>query len=539
MSTISYHPLHFDSSRCLGRRSCLRVCPTQAVRIRAGHAELVEDRCIDCGECIKVCERNAIRPVTHSLDLLSGFAHTVAIPSPALYTQFDAPPAVVTRALIHCGFADVASASAACEEATVAIEIYIAENSDKWPLISSECPTVVRLVQARYPALLDALLPLLPPREITARRAKAAAAARTGLSPERIGAVYLTPCPSKMVSIVDHPGMRHSHLDAAVSIGDVFPLLTRDIKRGAGADDVQGVTESASGLRWAWIGGHTSWLSDENCLSVAGLANVIRILDDVEEGRLRHYAYIDAVACAEGCVSGPLMVENPYVARARAIRLSHTLPDVPIERTAAVARYRAGELYADKKFEPKPSRPLDDDLDQAIVKMNKRDHLLAVLPAIDCGACGAPTCAAFADDVAIGTAQMTDCVFLYWDLLEAKESKTMNVAEVADRLEGKLVAGKRRANEIVRGGYASDLLSDVMANARVGDLWVTLQRHANIVAVAAVRELAGIVLIGGREPEPAALERAEEENVPIIVTPLAAFEVIGLLYRSGLTGRRD
>jgi len=115
----------------------------------------------------------------------------------------------------------------------------------------------------------------------------------------------------------------------------------------------------------------------------------------------------------------------------------------------------------------------------------------------------------------------------------------MNVGEIAVRLEGHLVTGLSRKDESVRGGYASDLLSDVMANGHEGDLWVTMQRHANIVAVASVRELAGIVLVGGREPEPAALTRAQEEGVPIIVTPLPAFEVIGRLYRAGLTGRRD
>lgn len=115
----------------------------------------------------------------------------------------------------------------------------------------------------------------------------------------------------------------------------------------------------------------------------------------------------------------------------------------------------------------------------------------------------------------------------------------MTIAEILPALDGKLVAGERRAHEQIKGGYASDLLSDVMANARVGDLWVTLQRHANIVAVAAVREVAGIVLVGSREPEPAALVRAEEEGVPIVVSPLPTFEVIGRLHAAGLTGRRD
>ena len=171
--------------------------------------------------------------------------------------------------------------------------------------------------------------------------------------------------------------------------------------------------------------------------------------------------------------------------------------------------------------------------------MNARELLMGELPGIDCGACGAPSCSAFAEDVVSGTAARLDCIFLREERSEPKEENPMTVAEIVNRLDGRLVAGHRRADASIRGGYASDLLSDVMANAHEGDLWVTLQRHANIVAVASVRELAGIVLVSGRDPEEAAVARAEEEGVPIVVTPLSTFEVIGRLHAAGLRGRKD
>jgi hypothetical protein len=115
----------------------------------------------------------------------------------------------------------------------------------------------------------------------------------------------------------------------------------------------------------------------------------------------------------------------------------------------------------------------------------------------------------------------------------------VNVAEAAQIIEGTLITGALAAGREIQGGYASDLLSDVMGNSREGDLWVTLQKHVNIVAVAQLNGLAAIVLINGRKPEPDTLARAEEAGIPIISTPLQAFEAIGLLHSLGIRGRRS
>lgn len=83
----------------------------------------------------------------------------------------------------------------------------------------------------------------------------------------------------------------------------------------------------------------------------------------------------------------------------------------------------------------------------------------------------------------------------------------------------------------ISGGYASDLLSDVIANAQKDNVWVTLQIHQNIVAVASLKELTGIIIVNGREPEEETLKKAEMENIPVMVTGLPAFEITGKLYR--------
>ncbi len=435
MAAQYHHSLRFDSENCDGCMSCLRACPTAAVRVRNGHAVKLADRCIDCGECIRVCPRGAIVPLTNHMADLSKFECTVAVPSPALYAQFDADvsPGAIFAALRQCGFDDVECLSPACDSVSAATEMYLNAYRGQYPLISSFCPTVVRLVQVKYPELVDQLLPVLAPREVSARDAKARKSAETGLAPDQIGAVYITPCPGKMVAILEHPGMQRSYLDTAISISDLFQTLAAAV---AGIDDSEAyrqAAETASGVSWAFMGGLPRSLPAENTLAVAGLPNVIRILDDVEKGKLRRYSFIDCHACAEGCVGGCLTVENPYVARGKMIMLWQTLPAGPaLDRDDVERRYREGAFLMDEPLASRPLRPLDEDISRAIAKMKQRDRIVATLPGIDCGACGAPSCRAFAEDVVLGDAGEESCVFFLQQ-------------ELTDRIEGlaRLVQGKR------------------------------------------------------------------------------------------------
>jgi ferredoxin len=270
---------------------------------------------------------------------------------------------------------------------------------------------VVRLIQIKYPELVEQLLPILSPREIAAREAKRRAAAETGLPPDRIHAVYVTPCPAKLVSIVDHPGMEASYIDSAVGISDLFPLLAPVIREVQASGVKVPETETAAGLGWAFSISLPSTLPAEDTLSVWGLLNVVRILDDIDKGKLQRYTFIECHACFEGCVSGALTVENPYVARARALRLQQSLPkrDLP-DPGQMQARHAAGDFRTTAPFAVRPPRPLGKDIVTTITRMQERDRIAAQLPGIDCGACGAPTCATFAEDVVIGESELSQCV---------------------------------------------------------------------------------------------------------------------------------
>jgi len=112
----------------------------------------------------------------------------------------------------------------------------------------------------------------------------------------------------------------------------------------------------------------------------------------------------------------------------------------------------------------------------------------------------------------------------------------MNLSDIVNEFVLEVKAGARHLDRTVTGGYVSDLLSDVLAHADEGNVWVTLHIHENIVAVASHKDLSGIVLVQGRQPEQRTVAKAEQENIPILVTDLSAFELVGRLYKAGVRG---
>ncbi|MGD8984261.1 MAG: DRTGG domain-containing protein [Desulfobacteraceae bacterium] len=113
---------------------------------------------------------------------------------------------------------------------------------------------------------------------------------------------------------------------------------------------------------------------------------------------------------------------------------------------------------------------------------------------------------------------------------------SLKLTDLVDKLQLEVKTGGHRLDVGVTRGYASDLMSDVMANANEGDLWVTLQTHQNIVAVAAMKALSGIILVNGREPEKETIQKAEAEEVPIMTSRLPTFELVGRLFELGVSG---
>jgi len=112
----------------------------------------------------------------------------------------------------------------------------------------------------------------------------------------------------------------------------------------------------------------------------------------------------------------------------------------------------------------------------------------------------------------------------------------MKILEIAQELELQVISGNNLLQKEISGGYVSDMLSDVIAHAEKGNIWITLQTHLNIIPVASMKELAGIIIVNGRQPDQDTLKKAEEEKIPILGTDKNACQIVGKLYQLGING---
>jgi hypothetical protein len=113
----------------------------------------------------------------------------------------------------------------------------------------------------------------------------------------------------------------------------------------------------------------------------------------------------------------------------------------------------------------------------------------------------------------------------------------MKLFELVEQLSLEVKTPGTDLTREVTGGYVSDMLSDVIANAEAGFVWVTFQSHLNIIAVASLKKLSGVILVNSRVPEAETLKKASQENIPVMTSPLPAFELVGRLYTLGLRCR--
>lgn len=416
-----FHSVRLDADKCKGCTNCIKRCPTEAIRVRAGKASIISERCIDCGECIRICPHHAKRAQTDPFNKILEYKYRIALPAPTLYGQFNNLEDVdyVLTAMKSLGFDDVFEVSAGAELISEATRIMMDSGELKRPVISSACPAVCRLIRVRFPKLIPHVLPLTSPMEEAGRIAREEAVKKTGLKPEEIGVFFITPCPAKITAVKSPICLDHSNINGAFAIKDLYPVLFQIMDK---IEEPESIKKSGLiGVSWAGSGGESSALIREQYLAADGIENVIKVLEQVEDEKLNELDFIELNACSGGCVGGPLTVENPYVAKARIQKLRKYLP-------VSCNHLEKSEVPQEMKW----SKPLEglsvlrlaDNVIEAMTRLNELNEIHSALPGLDCGTCGAPSCRALAEDIVRGTASINDCVFRMGENMDESERES-------------------------------------------------------------------------------------------------------------------
>lgn len=405
-----FHSVTLDDEKCKGCTNCIKRCPTEAIRVRNEKAFIINERCIDCGECIRVCPYHAKLATTDSLKDLKKYSYTVALPAPSLYGQYKSGISreKVLQGLKAVGFDDVFEVAVGAEIVTKEVKSIIKRDSGYVPLISSACPAVVRLIQVRFPSLIDNLVKIDSPMEISAQLARNRAVNLIGLPEDEIGVFFISPCAAKVTSIKAPFEREKSHADGAIAMKDIYVETIRNID--SIVEDGMYAQAGSDGVSWACTGGESLSLENDNYLAVDGIHNVLKILEQVENGSIKDIIFIEALACTNGCIGGALTVENSFVAKTRMKQHTNDARKNEKKKTAGVDILQHEHAW-EKTVEYKPVMKLDDNLQKAALKLERLEKINKTLPGLDCGACGAPTCRALAEDIVRGMSNETDCIF--------------------------------------------------------------------------------------------------------------------------------
>jgi len=411
-----YHALKVDEKTCYGCTHCMNVCPTGAIRIRNGIASIRPDWCVDCGECMRACPVDAIFVEHDDFDRIFNYKCRVALVPAVLIGQF---PAKVTEAEIFSVMRELGFTHVFQTEHTAGIirkaMVETAREAEEKPSISSFCPAIVRLVQIKFPSLLDQVLNIKPPIDASAvyfrKRLE-----DEGIPPEDIGIFYVTPCAAKIAAVKSPVGEEQSPLDGVIDMRFIYNKIYRLIKSRHNSSSVSPGEMlpllSPGSVKYSLTGGEAGRM-EGRCLAIDGIHNVIEFLEKLENDELDNFDFLELRACDQSCAGGVLVGGNRFLTTERLNKRAKRfegLADIPGD-IKAYSHFMNQNLSIGT-LEPRSMMALDEDMGEAMRKMQQVRHLMCFLPGIDCGACGAPNCQSLAEDIVRRESQLSACVFI-------------------------------------------------------------------------------------------------------------------------------
>ncbi len=437
-----HHALKVKKDVCIGCAHCMSVCPTQAIRIHEGKANIYNNSCVDCGRCYTVCPVSAITVEEDDFNTIFNYKHRVALVPAVLSSQFPSnySHSQVFNALIDLGFTHIYEAENAADFLIKEFEEYKEKHPDKKPLISSFCPAIIRLIQVNFPSLVDNIIPVKPPLDIAAIYFRKKLEDE-GKKPEDIGMFYVTPCAAKIAAVKSPVGEEKSVFDGVINMNSLFNRMFSLLKQGEVSDKENKIASHLSGkeMLWSLTRGENTNISGRT-LAIDGIYSVIEFLEKIENEEVRGIDFVEMRACDESCAGGILTTENKFLAverlnnRAMKYDEKHSEPkDKEINKHHEFLKKNS----ALHELKPRSVFKLDEDMAKAMEKMKRKRKIMCFLPGFDCGGCGAPTCQALAEDVVRGYADISHCIFMQKVMERNKKLSPETGMNIIEKIWGK------------------------------------------------------------------------------------------------------
>ncbi|MGE4453142.1 MAG: [Fe-Fe] hydrogenase large subunit C-terminal domain-containing protein [Sphaerochaeta sp.] len=406
-----HHAIRVVTSACKGCTHCMKRCPTQAIRIIHGKAEISAELCIDCGQCMAVCPNDAIKVEQDPFGQLEQYRTRVAIIPAVFFGQFPDTITLgeVLGAVYAIGFTHIYLAETGVD---ILHTLRAEEEPGELPLISNFCPAVQRLIQIRFPLLVDNLSRIRPPAQVTAIFARQECID----SPTPLGIFYFTPCAAKIAQFKTEGSEENRLFDGIINFDTAYNLVSTYLAKHEQGEEAYFSFPlcSKEALLWSLVKGQIPSHSGRT-LAVDEIHNVIEFLEILEEEEQTNLQFLELDACAEGCVGGILTVRNRFLASEWMKHYSEQLPQ-KLDESLTERILRQKNAFKDNlrlpPFEAKMAMSLDHDRSRALYKLQKVRDILSMLPGIDCGLCGSPTCKSLAEDIARNQASLRQCVVL-------------------------------------------------------------------------------------------------------------------------------
>ena len=416
-----YHALQVNEDVCIGCSHCMKSCPTEAIRIRNGKAKIYENRCVDCGECYKGCPVRAIYVEQDDFEEIFKFKYRVALVPAIFLGQFaeDVKSSQVYSVLKEIGFTHVQEVESANPIYSHAKNNYCRENTDEKPLISTFCPAIVRLIQVKFPSLVDNLIHIKAPVDISSIYIKKKLKDE-GAKEDEIGIFYITPCAAKIASVKSPVGEDKSLVNGVINMDSLYNKAYKEIRKNKDTRSVTTTTTqlSSDSILMSLTNGERRMCIEKRSFAIDGVENVMDFLEKLENEEIENIDFLELRACDQSCAGGILTCGNRFVISERVyIRARKTAERerngiIPKEKEMdAHSEYLMGNISVGK-IRPRSMMVLDENISLAIEKMEKIREINNFLPQTDCCVCGAPTCHSLAEDIVMGKAEMTDCVFI-------------------------------------------------------------------------------------------------------------------------------